>query len=134
MCRADAYDDIDAIGDHTGRNHWQLLQIDVVWVDVGQLATFDIEEVVVRLGVAVVVDPRRVDDQLAQEAPFGKEAEGVVDGRLGDVALGAAVDPLEYLVRAEVLVVGEENQADLNAWASRGDDMAAQQVGNALMV
>ena len=52
--RADAHDDVDAVGDHAVRQLRQTRNLDPAGIDVGQLAGIDVVEVVVRLGVGIV--------------------------------------------------------------------------------
>ena len=65
-----AHDDVDAVGHHAGGQGRQAGQLHGIFVDIGQLAGFDVEEVMMRRRIRVVEHPAGIDDDFPDQAFF----------------------------------------------------------------
>ncbi len=79
----------------------------------------------VRQRVGIVEHPHRMDDDLADQAFFDEQLEGVVNRRLGSFH-AFAIDARQYLVRGKMLRACQQHARDLDPLAGRRDAAGLQ--------
>jgi hypothetical protein len=94
-------------------------------VPVAMIASLLIAYMVVFAGVGVVEESCRIGNDLADQPALGKQAQGIVDGGLGD-ARPVAIDLGEHLVGGKVLRAIEQYLGDLHP-LRRGRNLTASE-------
>src|SRR3990170_2188677 len=123
--RSRAHDDVHTFGLDPARQRRQSEHPDVARRYVRELTGDDVVEMMMRRGVRIVDDARRIDDQLADEFLLQEQPERVVDRGLGGLGM-AGVDHGENLVRRKMLAAAEQDLRDFHALVRRRDAVFTQ--------
>jgi hypothetical protein len=97
----------------------------LVSVDIRQLAGIEVEKMMVGTGIRIVKHFDRIHDHFPDQAPSGKQAEGIVDRGFGG-SRTEAVDAGQDLIRRQVLWAGKQYFRNLDTLLGRGDADSAQ--------
>ncbi|MDO8703480.1 MAG: hypothetical protein Q7J84_00900 [Sulfuricaulis sp.] len=100
--------------------------MNLIGADIGQFAASDIEEVVVWIGIRIVKNSVGIGNHCPDHAFIGKEAQGVVNRRLGYPAV-FRIHQAKNILGGKMGAMGEQDTGDYYPLRSRVYVMAAQQ-------
>jgi len=118
--RADTDHDVHAQDFHGCRETGQFPDLYPRWGDVFETTRIGVEEVVMRVGIGVVETFGRIDHDLAHQARFREEVQGVVHRSLGYTG-GTRAELGEDLLSAQMLVAAKQQPRNLHALFSGRD-------------